>query len=209
MLKGILYTLRVKNAIRFSIKTHEIYQKQKRKGKDVAYITHPMTVGMILAMAGAKEDVIIAGILHDTIEDSIEEKKVDEKMLRERFGKKVMELVSAVSEDKDCHNWQERKRKAREKIENFKQSALLVKSADLISNVTELIDDYIVHGEETFGRFGGSKKEVIDNYLQVMQIIIKKWKANPLRKDLKNLAIELDKISHSDCNKKIIRRNNK
>lgn len=209
MLKGMLYTLRVKNAIRFSIKTHEIYQKQKRKGKDVAYITHPMTVGMILAMAGAKEDVIIAGILHDTIEDSIEEKKVDEKMLRERFGKKVMELVSAVSEDKDCHNWQERKRKAREKIENFKQSALLVKSADLISNVTELIDDYIVQGEETFGRFGGSKKEVIDNYLQVMQIIIKKWKANPLRKDLKNLAIELDKISHSDCNKKIIRRNNK
>ena len=43
------YTLKLKNAIRFSIKTHEVYQKQKRKGKDIAYITHPLTVAIILA----------------------------------------------------------------------------------------------------------------------------------------------------------------
>ncbi|NCU31623.1 MAG: HD domain-containing protein [Candidatus Moranbacteria bacterium] len=113
MKKKIIYTLRVKNAIRFSIKTHEIYQKQKRKGKDVAYITHPMTVGIILGMTGAEEDLIIAGILHDTIEDSIEEKKVDERMLQERFGEKVMRIVKSVSEDKDCHIWAERKKRAK------------------------------------------------------------------------------------------------
>lgn len=194
MLKGIIYTLRVKNAIRFSIKTHEIYQKQKRKGKDVAYITHPMTVGTILAMAGAKEDVVIAGILHDTIEDSIEEKKVDEKMIKERFGKKVTEIVKSVSEDKDCHNWEEKKRRAREKIKSFNHDALLVKSADVISNVVELIDDYIVNGDDVFKRFGGPKDRVVGNYLEVIEIILKRWKDNPLRKDLKNLYIEFGKI---------------
>ena len=194
MKKKIIYTLRVKNAIRFSIKTHEIYQKQKRKGKDVAYITHPMTVGIILGMAGAEEDLIIAGILHDTIEDSVEEKKVDERMLQERFGEKVMRIVKSVSEDKDCHIWAERKKRAREKIRKFNHDSLLVKSADTISNVVELIDDYIVHGDETFNRFGGGKEKVIENYLKVMKIIIKKWRGNPLRDDLENLIVELEKL---------------
>lgn len=202
MLKGIIYTLRVKNAIRFSIKTHEIYQKQKRKGKDVAYITHPMTVGTILAMAGAREDVVIAGILHDTIEDSIEEKKVDEKMLRERFGKRVMEIVKSVSEDKECLDWEERKSRAREKIKKFKHDSLLVKSADVISNVVELIDDYIVNGDDIFRRFGGSKEKVINNYLEVMDIILNKWKGNPLRKDLRNLYIEFEKIKNNNLKEK-------
>lgn len=200
MLKGIIYTLRVKNAIRFSIKTHEIYQKQKRKGKDVAYITHPMTVGTILAMAGAREDVVIAGILHDTIEDSIEEKKVDEKMLRDRFGKKVMEIVKSVSEDKDCYDWEERKRRAREKMKKFNHDSLLVKSADVISNVVELIDDYLINGDEIFKRFGGPKEKVIANYLKVMEIILKRWKGNPLAQDLRNLIIEFGKLE--SCKRK-------
>jgi len=193
MLKGILYTLKIKNAVRFSIKTHEIYQKQKRKGKDVAYITHPMTVGVILAMARAREDVIIAGILHDTIEDSVEEKKVDEKMLSDRFGEKVTEIVKSVSEDKDCHIWEERKRSAREKINNFNHDSLLVKSADVVSNVTELIDDFIIGGDDIFKRFGGPKEKVVANYLEVMDLILKRWECNPLANDLRNLSIELKK----------------
>ena len=77
----LVYSYRLKNAIRFATKTHEVYQKQKRKGKDVPYIIHPLAVGLILARAGACEDVVIAGILHDTIEDSIAEKKVTRSML--------------------------------------------------------------------------------------------------------------------------------
>lgn len=193
MANEIIYTLRVKNAIRFSIKTHEVYQKQKRKGKDVAYITHPMTVGIILAMAGASENLVISGILHDTIEDSIEEKKVDEKMLLERFGSEVAEIVKSVSEDKGCHSWEDRKRNARQHIREFNHNSLLVKSADTISNVTELIDDYIVHGEDAFARFGGPKEKVIANYLEVMQIILEKWPENPLAQDLKNLSTKFKK----------------
>jgi len=194
MLKNLIYNLRVKNAIRFSIKTHEVYQKQKRKGKDIAYVTHPLTVGIILAMAGAREEVIIAGILHDTIEDSIKEKKVDEKMITTRFGKKVAQIVVSVSEDNKTLNWEERKSKARENIKKFKHNSLLVKSADVISNVTELIDDFIVCGDEAFSRFGGPKERVIANYLEVMKIILEKWPQNPLSKDLKNLSIEFKKI---------------
>ena len=92
---------KIQKAIKFATKTHEIYQKQKRKGKDVAYITHPLTVGIILAIAGASEDVICAGILHDTIEDSIEERKVDLKMIEDFFGENIAKIVAL---NKLCYN---------------------------------------------------------------------------------------------------------
>ena len=188
------YTLKLKNAIRFSIKTHEVYQKQKRKGKDIAYITHPLTVAIILANVGVDEDVLIAGILHDTIEDSILEKKVDKNMIAERFGEKVADIVNSVSEDNKMLAWEQRKKKARENIKNFNHDSLLVKSADILSNVTELIDDYIVNGDEAFSRFGGPKERVIDNYLEVMKLILEAWPENPLARDLENLSIEFGKI---------------
>src|SRR3989344_218680 len=103
------YTTLIQKAIRFSIKTHEIYQKQKRKGKDIPYITHPLVVGLILARAGADEDIIVAGILHDTIEDSIPEKKVTKETLMERFGKNVAEIVVSVSESNKKLSLEERK----------------------------------------------------------------------------------------------------
>jgi len=40
---------KIQKAIKFAVKTHEVYQKQARKGKDVSYITHPLTVGLILS----------------------------------------------------------------------------------------------------------------------------------------------------------------
>ncbi len=131
----MIYTNKIQKAIRFSVKTHEVYQKQKRKGKDVPYIVHPLTVGLILASAGASEDVIAAGILHDTIEDSIAEKKVTQEMLAERFGDHVAGLVVSVSEMRKDLSWEERKHEAFEHIATFSHDSLLVKSADLISNV--------------------------------------------------------------------------
>ncbi len=101
---------KIQKAIKFAIKTHEVYQKQTRKGKDVSYITHPLTVGLVLSRVGASDDLVCAGILHDTIEDSIPEKKVTYEMLEERFGKNVAELVLSVSEQNKKLPWEERKK---------------------------------------------------------------------------------------------------
>lgn len=106
------YTEKIHRAIRFSIKTHEVYQKQKRKGKDIPYVTHPLVVGLILSRVGADEDVVAAGILHDTIEDSSREMPVTRDMLRERFGERVMQLVEAVTEPDKTLSWEVRKREA-------------------------------------------------------------------------------------------------
>ena len=183
------YTTLIQKAIRFSIKTHEVYQKQKRKGKDIPYITHPLIVGMILARAGASEDVIIAGILHDTIEDSVPEKKVTKAMIAERFGDTVAGIVDDVTEqDKDLP-WEERKREALEHIEKLQNDSLLVKSADLISNISEIIADYQVEGDVIFERFNASKDKTIAHYLRMVTAVIEKWPENPLVDDLRGLDI--------------------
>ncbi len=190
----MIYTQKIQHAIRFSIKTHEGYQKQKRKGKDVPYITHPLTVGLILASAGASEDIIIAGILHDTIEDSVPEKKVTKEMITERFGANVTELVLSVTEQDKSLSWEERKKEALEHIETFSHDSLLLKSADIIANTSELVEDYEQYGEEIFSRFNASKDKLIQQYLMTITAIIEKWSKNPLAEDLQSIARKLKRI---------------
>lgn len=190
----MIYSQKLKNAIKFAIKTHDVYQKQLRKGKEVAYVTHPLTVGIILAKAGANEDTIAAGILHDTIEDSVSEKKVTVEMLTERFGGTVAGLVSSVTETDKLLSWDDRKSDALAHIENFSQDSILVKSADILSNVTELLDDFARYGEQVFERFNAPKEKFIANQLASINALIVKWPESPLAGDLHKLADNIKEI---------------
>lgn len=192
------YTLAIQRAIKFSVKTHEVYQKQKRKGKDIPYIVHPLCVGIILSLVGASEDVVIAGILHDTIEDSPEYKKVNKKMIQERFGKKVADLVMNVTEPDRSLSWDKRKKEATSHIVKFNRNSLLVKAADTLSNTTELLDDYYKNGTEVFDRFKVSKEKVLRHYLEVIDKILAKWKNIPLKKDLTRMKEELKAIARKE-----------
>jgi len=190
----MLKTLRLHKAIKFAIKTHEVYQKQKRKGKDVAYIVHPMTVALILSENKASEDVVLAGVLHDTIEDSIQEKRVSYDMINERFGMEVADLVWSVTEKEKEDSWQKRKKKALEEIKGFSEDSLFLKSADVVSNTSELVDDYYRNKDDVFEIFNASKEEVIEHQLKVIQVLVDNWLDNPLKEDLKYLSFELKKM---------------
>ena len=190
----MIYTKKIKDAIKFSIKTHEVYQKQKRKGKDIPYITHPLTVGLILARTGASEDVVIAGILHDTIEDSTPEKKVTQKMIAERFGEKVAELVLSVTETNKELSWEERKAEALEHIKSFSNDSLLLKSADIIANTSEILEDYSKDGEEIFDRFNAPKERLLEQSIRTIRAICEKWPESPLVVDLVEIEAQLSTL---------------
>ena len=190
----MILTSKIEKAIRLSIETHEIYRKQKRKPRDIPYITHPITVGLILARAGADEDVICAGLLHDTIEDSVAEKKVTREMIKKKFGENVADLVLSVTEQNKELPWEERKKEALEHIKTFSHDSLLVKSADTLSNVSEILDDYEESGEKVFKNFNASKGKVIQNYTAVINTIVECWPNNPLLQDLQNKKSLLQRI---------------
>ena len=193
----MIYSQKIQKAIKFATKTHEVYPnpKQTRKGKDIPYITHPLIVGFILARAGASEDVVIAGILHDTIEDSTEERKVTREMLTERFGENVAQLVSSVTEHDKEMSWQARKDEAFEHIQSFSHDEVLVKSGDVISNLSDLLEDIKQKGDEAFGSFKGTKEQTIEHALRVIPALIAQWPASPLSADLEAIEANLAKLA--------------
>lgn len=170
----------LKKAIEFSLQVHK---NQTRKGNGMPYITHPFTVGMMLARAGAPEEIIAAGMLHDTIEDSEPESKVSREMLEQDFGPRVAEIVTNLSEDKSLP-WHERKRQAREELQHLDHDTLLVKSADAISNVNDLIDDYGRDGEAMFSKFNSTKEDLLGHFKAILSGLIAHWPENPFMHDL-------------------------
>lgn len=192
------YSDKMRRAIKFAAKTHNHYQQQKRKGKEIPYITHPLTVGIILSQAGASEDVVVAGILHDTVEDSANHRKVTPEMLAERFGEGAADLVMSVTETDKGLSWERRKAQALEHVGHFSLDSLLVKSADVLSNVTELIDDHARYDDEVFARFHASKEATIENQVKLVGAILDRWPENPLADDLRAAAEGLERIAASD-----------
>jgi (p)ppGpp synthase/HD superfamily hydrolase len=194
----MIYTQKIQDAINFSIQVHEEPVKQKRKGKDVPYITHPLTVGLILAQAGANEDVVVAGILHDTIEDCEPYGTVTKDSIAGKFGDTVAELVDSVTEKDKGLDWHARKEAALDEIRQFSNDSLLVKSGDVISNNTELIADYDRDGETTFERFNAPKEETIPHTLSVIKVIQDAWEDNPLHGDLMVISNKLRNILNKE-----------
>lgn len=183
----MIYTKKIEEAIKVSIQTHELDEKQKRKGKDIPYITHPLTVGLILSLANASEDVVIAGILHDTIEDSIEEKKVTKEMIVNQFGDNVMNLVLSVTEEDKSKSWEVRKAEALEHIKAFSHDSLLLKSADVIANIREILDDYKQDGDAMFNKFNAPKEKILESSIKTIKAILEMWPESPLAEDLADL----------------------
>lgn len=190
----MIYSSLIQKAIQLAITTHQINQKQKRKGKDVPYIVHPLSIGLILARAGANEKTIIAGILHDTIEDSVPDNKVTREIIAQEFGNMVATLVESVTEPNKDVPWEERKRVALEHVQTFSHESVLIKSADIINNLNDMFADYKRGGEAIFTRFSAPREKVVRQYLAVTRALIGRWAENPLIQDLMAVEIELHRI---------------
>lgn len=139
-------------AILFSANAHA---GQKRKGTDIPYITHPFEVAQILTEAGCGEPLIVAGLLHDTLEDT----HVTAGEIESRFGPEVLALVQSDSEDKSL-SWEERKEHT---IRYLRKSAsreeLLLACADKLSNLRSIKADYQTDGDRIWARFNRGKEQ--------------------------------------------------
>ncbi|MCU0259374.1 MAG: HD domain-containing protein [Solirubrobacteraceae bacterium] len=115
------------------------HRGQTRKGKDATpYITHPLALAAILAEEGRIDDpvALAAAILHDTVEDT--ETSAEE--LAAGFGRRVASVVLEVTDDKKLPK-QMRKRLQVEHAPRLSRRARLVKLADKIANVRDLLAD--------------------------------------------------------------------
>src|SRR6478672_6964550 len=91
------YSDRINHALAFAAKHHD---QQVRKGTRLPYLTHPANVAIILTRYGRDEQTVVAGILHDVIEDCVSQAYTAETLsqrIGEKFGADVLETVLAVT----------------------------------------------------------------------------------------------------------------
>jgi guanosine-3',5'-bis(diphosphate) 3'-pyrophosphohydrolase len=123
---------RLLQAVEFSAEKHK---NQRRKDQLTPYINHPISVArMIWEVAGVHDmDVIVAAILHDTVEDT----DATFREIRDVFGDKVAKLVQEVSDDKSLPK-EVRKKLQIDHADAISQEAKIIKIADKICNMRDL-----------------------------------------------------------------------
>jgi (p)ppGpp synthase/HD superfamily hydrolase len=142
----------VEKALQVASKSHE---GQYRKNTDIPYIIHPVAVGMMLLKSGYSEEIVAAGILHDTVEDTpltLEEIKRD-------FGAKIAEIVEGSSEPDKSLPWKARKEHTIEFLKTASEDIRAVVCADKLHNIRSIIKDYEQVGEEVWSRFNAGKEQ--------------------------------------------------
>ena len=91
------YSDRINHALAFAAKHHD---QQVRKGTRLPYLTHPANVAIILTRYQRDDETIVAGILHDVIEDCVREaysREMLEQRIGDKFGDDVLNTVLAVT----------------------------------------------------------------------------------------------------------------
>ena len=113
------------------------HRGQKRKdAQKTPYINHPIYVVNLMAGVGGITDIELlqAGMLHDTVEDA----DTSPEEIETRFGYAVRSLVMEVTDDKSLEK-QERKRRQIEKAPRLSPRAKVIKLADKIANLTDIL----------------------------------------------------------------------
>jgi (p)ppGpp synthase/HD superfamily hydrolase len=185
----------INHALAFAAKHHD---RQVRKGTKLPYLTHPANVAVILTRYGCDNDTVVAGILHDVIEDCVQEgysREMLEQRIGDKFGAKVLDTVLAVTyrrhdDDGVELSGDDRKTDYLERLSGASEGARWVCAADKIHNAASILSDLrrTVDTETIWSRFGGGRAGTGRWYRQVYERLSELGFDAPI-------MVELDKIS--------------
>ena len=155
---------RLSKAIIFATEKHN---GQFRKATTTPYIMHPLEVLQILHSMKADTNLLIAGLLHDTIEDT--DTTADE--IKVLFGDDVAALVASHSEDKS-KTWKERKEHTIKELAVASNRVKMLVLADKLSNLRSIAKDYSLIGDELWKRFNAPKEKQAWYYSNIQDALV-------------------------------------
>lgn len=196
------YSDRINHALAFAAKHHD---RQVRKGTRLPYLTHPANVAIILTRYGRDEPTVVAGILHDVIEDCIREAYTTD-MLQQRigdkFGGEVLETVLAVTNrrvDDDgvelAHD--ERRDDYVARLANASDSARWVCAADKLHNASTLVADLrrTIDPNTVWNRFSGGKEKTVEWYRRVYDRLIALGFTGAIMPEFESVVLALEEAA--------------
>jgi len=187
-------TRRFEQALLFATRKHA---GQIRKGAPAPYISHLMGVAGLVLEAGGDEDLAIAALLHDVVEDCGGAPMLRE--VRRRFGKRVAHVVEGCTDTDVVPKppWRERKENYIKHLRTADADVHLVSAADKVHNLRHILTDYREVGEKIWERFNGKRDGTLWYYRALLREF-RRRKPNRLVNELARAVKELRAVSGSN-----------
>jgi (p)ppGpp synthase/HD superfamily hydrolase len=179
------------NAFLFAARKHS---GQTRKASTIPYIAHLMGVASLVLEAGGDEDLAIAALLHDVVEDCGGASMLKE--VRRLFGKRVAKIVDGCTDTDTFPKppWRERKENYLQHLKKADADTRLVSAADKLNNVRSILADYHQIGESVWSRFNGGREGTLWYYRALLDEFLKR-KSNRITRDLQLAVGELELLT--------------
>jgi (p)ppGpp synthase/HD superfamily hydrolase len=192
----------INHAFAFAAKHHD---RQVRKGTKLPYLTHPANVAVILTRYGRDDETVIAGILHDVIEDCIRDgytRQMLEQRIGDKFGARVLDTVVAVTyrrQDDDGVELSAEDRKADylDRLSGANEGARWVCAADKVHNASSIVADLrrTIDPETVWNRFSTGKAATAGWYRRVYERLREVGFDAPIMSELDTVSSELQKLA--------------
>jgi len=188
-LKAPKLGLGLQRAFRYAAEKHA---GQTRKKTAVPYLSHLMAVASLVLEAGGDEDMAIAALLHDVVEDCGGMPRLRE--VRKQFGTRVAKIVEGCT---DAYvvpkpEWLERKKNYLREVKHADAETRLVSAADKLHNVRTILADYRRDGESVWKRFSGKKDGTLW-YYRALSDEYRRRHPNRITRELEIAVAELER----------------
>jgi (p)ppGpp synthase/HD superfamily hydrolase len=200
------YSDRINHALAFAAKHHD---RQVRKGTRLPYVTHPANVAVILVRYDCDDDTVVAGILHDVIEDCVREHYTHDMLTQrvgEKFGHHVLDTVLAVTQrtlDDDGVELSndERRDDYLDRLASADESARWVCAADKVHNANTILADLkrTIDTNTVWSRFHAGKDGTIRWYRRVYERLREVGFRAPIMQELEKSVVELEQYLEAEA----------
>lgn len=182
---------RLQRAFRYAAEKHD---GQARKQTAVPYLSHLMAVAALVLEAGGDEDLAIAALLHDVVEDCGGMPRLRE--IRRQFGPRVAHIVEGCTDSfvVPKPEWIERKRQYLDEVKRADAETRLVSASDKLHNVRTILADYRKDGEAIWARFNG-KREGTLWYYRALSEEYERRNQNRTTRELALAVAELERVT--------------
>ncbi|MGA9305170.1 MAG: HD domain-containing protein [Candidatus Sulfotelmatobacter sp.] len=147
----------------------EKHSGQTRRASSIPYIAHLMGVASLVLEFGGDEDLAIAALLHDVVEDCGGAPMLKE--VRRKFGSRVAKIVDGCT-DSDTEPkppWRPRKEAYIQHLRSADAETRLVSAADKLNNVRSILSDHREVGESIWDRFNGGREGTLWYYRALLE----------------------------------------
>ncbi len=182
---------RLQQAFRYAAAKHA---GQTRKKTPVPYLSHLMAVASLVLEGGGDEDLAIAALLHDVVEDCGGRPRLEE--IRKKFGPRVAKIVEGCTDSFTDPKppWLERKKGYLSHLKNEDRETRLVSACDKLHNVRTVLADYREQGESVWERFQGKRDGTLWYYRAISDEFQRRGR-NGITRELEIAVSQLEKAA--------------